>query len=191
MNGRIKSLSTGNASGFIAGDDGLNVYFQSSAVLAYDIAGLAVGQLVSFDLEGGKWLRAMNVCVHREHQVPRAPEKHPLSVRLRYMGFEQVGSLRSYRFDRISPGEEKKTFVVTTDLALFLKHHLRIQEGPALCLHLLSEDMGALGPAAWPLLQCQLTDRDILAHLAAQPVPAARRGHKRILPAALAASHSA
>jgi cold shock CspA family protein len=191
MNGTIKSLSAGNASGFIAGEDGLSICFQSSGVLAYDIAGLTVGQLVTFDVEGGKWPKAMNVCVRRQHQIAATPENHHESVDLRYMGFEQVGSVRSYRFDRISPGEEKKTFVVATDLALFLKYHVGIQEGPGLSLHLLSAEMGALGPTAWPLLQCSLTEKDMLAHLASRPAPATKRGPKRRVQAFAAASHSA
>lgn len=169
MTGRIKSLSTGTASGVITAENGLSVYFPLSAVLAYDITCLAVGQFVTFDVGDGTAPSATNVYVRKQHQVTPTSHKHDQGAWLRYMGFDQSGSVRSYRFDRISAGEDNKTFVVTTDLGLFLRYHVGIQEGPALCLHLLSAELDRMGPLTWPLLQPGLTDRDMLAHLAHRP----------------------
>jgi cold shock CspA family protein len=190
MTGRIKNLNTGNASGFIKAENGSSVRFHSSAVLAYDINSLALGQLVTFDLDGGNYPKAVNVCVHNEHQVGHAPKKRPETIPLRYMGFEQKESIRAYRFQRITPGEETKAFIVTIDLALFTKHHVSIQEGPALCLHLLMVELDAAIAAQQPPFERSLTDQDMLAHLASRPVPKTKSGPKRTPRTAAAASHA-
>lgn len=190
MTGRIKSLSPESASGFITAEDGLSVFFRSSEVLAYDICCLAVGQLVTFDVEGGSWPRATNVCVRRQHHVLPLLEKHPGSVHFRYLGFDQAGSIRSYRFDGTSADDHTNTFVVMADLALFTKHHVGIQEGPALCLRRLSTRLDGTGKTTQPTFECRLTDEDMLAHLASRPVPGMRRGPKRTPHAASAAHHA-
>ncbi|MCW9077783.1 MAG: ATP-binding cassette domain-containing protein, partial [Gammaproteobacteria bacterium] len=99
-------------------------------------------------------------------------ERRRLEIaRLRYMGFEHRGSVRIYRFERLIPGEEKGTFTVDADLAMFAKYHVGIQEGPALCLRLLVAELDVAGAAAQRSFQCSLTDREMLAHLASRPVP--------------------
>jgi hypothetical protein len=60
-------------------------------------------------------------------------------------------------------------------MLLFLNHRVHIQEGPAMCLHLLlshAED----GTCADLRV---LNDEDMLAHLASRPVPPVRSGLKR------------
>lgn len=190
MTGKIKMLSGENASGFIKAENGLSVHFDSSAVLAYDATRLAVGQLVTFELESGDCSKAVNLCVQKQHPVPDAEEKRQENIRLRYMGFEQSESVRAYRFERISAGTETKTFIVTTDLALFRKHHVGIQEGPALCLHLLMGELNAAGAAHRSPLQCSLTDRDLLDYLASRPAPRTKPGSKWMPHASAAASHT-
>ncbi len=180
MTGRIKSLSAGSESGYIKAEHGLSVYFNSSSVLAYDVACLAVGQMVTFDLEGGDRLRAVNVCVQRQHETPRpAPEKRREPTDLRYMGFEQVGSERAYKFDCLWPGKEATLFVVTADLALFRKHHVDIQDGPALCLHVLVSELEAAGSTQRLPSKRSLTDENMLAHIASRPAPRAKTRPKR------------
>lgn len=178
MNGYIKTLSIGHASGFIAADDGLTLFFQSSAVMEYDVACLAVGQLVTFDVEEGASPKVMNVSVRKSHPAPSPADKSGKAVFLRYLGFEQSGGARSYRFERISAAEDKKTFLITAEMSLFLKHHIGIQEGPALCLHLLSEALGKQGPTEASSSRSWLTDTDMLAHIASRPVPPPKRGRK-------------
>lgn len=191
MTGTIKSLDPASASGVITAADGLMVGFRPSAVLAYDVPILAVGQLVSFDLEGGRRPQALNVCVLRAPRSLNGQERRLEITCLRYAGFQQQGDIRSYRFELFAPGEARATFTVNTDLALFTKHHVGIQEGPGLCLHLLAAELDLAGTAAGTPFQCSLTDREMLAHLASRPVPRAKHGFKRALPAPGAASHVA
>jgi hypothetical protein len=62
-------------------------------------------------------------------------------VELRYLGFDQLGSARAFRFDVIAKGETKREAVITTDMALFLQHHVAIQEGPTMCAVKLTSDL--------------------------------------------------
>lgn len=179
MTGRIKSLSTMSPSGFISADNGQNVYFHSSAVSLPGAGGLAIGQLVTFDMEGGKWPAAINVRVSPQSQpAPSAPQRGAAGTYLQYLGFEQRGANRAYRFSRISRGEDTREFIVNADLALFVKHHVGIQEGPALSLRLLSAGPNSSAPAAWPSSQ-SLSDGDMLAHLARRAAAGTMRGSKR------------
>ena len=186
MTGRIKNLSAGNGAGFIESENGLKFHFDSGAVLAYDVTYLAVGQLVTFDLESGGSPKAVNICLQRAHAAPH-PDGKRKETTLRYVGFDQTKAIRTYRFERTSMGEETETFAVTTDMALFTKHHIGIQEGPALCLHVLMIGLDSASVNA-PRLACSLTEEHMLTYLASKPVPGARQHHKRIpRPAAAAA----
>lgn len=175
MTGRIKILSAGSASGFIEAETGGRVHFDSSAVLAYDVAYLAIGQLVTFDIEDGLGRKAVNICVQRP-QPTTPPDGKRKDSMLRYVGFDQIQTIRTYRFERTSLGEETETYAVTTDIALFTKYHVAIQEGPALCLRLLTVGVEVAGPSR---LRRSLTEQDILTHVASRPVPGARPHHKR------------
>jgi cold shock CspA family protein len=186
MNGTIKSLNTASGSGFITAADGLMVSFLPSAVLDYDVPTLAIGQMVTFDLEPGRHPKALNVYVQR---AGNAEGKRLEITRLRYIGFEHRGRVRIYRFERYLPGEAKRTFTVDVDLALFTKHHVGIQEGPALCLHLLEAEQHLADEAGRTVSQCSLTDREMLAYLASRPVPRPKHGFKHAQPAPDVTSH--
>jgi hypothetical protein len=121
---------------------------------------------------------AVNVCVEKQHKGTTPRDTLTANVYLRYLGFEQVGSIRSYQFDRIASDEGTKTFVVTADMALFLKYQVGIQEGPAVCLHALSAKLGVTPP---PLLEYALTDDDMVGHLASRPLPVGKRARKAAL----------
>jgi len=131
MTGRIKLLSVGSSSGVIESEGGVRLYFDAGAVLAYDVATLSVGQLVTFDSENGVGRKAVNVCVQRPHSSLPVEKKRKESM-LRYVGFDQTRAIRTYRFERTSFGEDTETFAVTTDVTLFTKYHIGIQEGPSL-----------------------------------------------------------
>ena len=187
MTGRIKNLTAGSSSGLIEGENGSRFHFDSWSVLAYDVTYLAVGQLVTFDLANGANPNAVNISLQRSHQVPRAEGKRKESV-LRYVGFDQTKGIRTFRFERTSVGEETETFAVTTDVALFTKHHIGIQEGPALCLSLLIPRVDAAGATAVLRPECSLTEEDLLKYLASKPVPGSRPHHKRTTPRTTAAA---
>jgi len=94
-------------------------------------------------------------------------------MRLRYLGFEHEGNLRLYSFQRLTPREQAQTFLVEADLSLFRRHQVHIQEGPALCLKMLSVGLDC---AADPrtLARCRLTQQHLTAFVASQPVRGAR-----------------
>jgi hypothetical protein len=112
-------------------------------------------------------------------QAPSRPaEKLSPGTYLQYLGFDHTGSVRTYRFRRISRGEESREYVVKADLALFAKHHVAIQEGPTLCLHRLLETPDSSGALARPMSE-SLTDTDMMTHLASRPEPRAKGWSKR------------
>ena len=84
-------------------------------------------------------------------------------MELRYMGFDQSQSTRSYRFDRVVKGEPSERLVITADLALFLTHRVHIQEGPTLCAGKLAADLAQSQGG-----EHQLTNDDLVAHLRAR-----------------------
>jgi cold shock CspA family protein len=179
MTGTITIFDDRRASGVISAEDGLRVRFDSSEVLAYDAGNLAVGQSVTFDVLRGNHPKAFNVCVDRPH-AQRAGAGSREIMAPRYVGFDQSGNLRLYRFERVTPGESRTTVVVNADMALFTKHHIGIQEGPALCLRLLVAALDAAAGAAAPTPPpYALTDREMLAYLESRPVPGKRPGSKR------------
>lgn len=175
MTGRIKNLNSGRTSGFIEAENGVKLQFDSRAVLAYDINYLCVGQLVTFEMEGGLNRKAVNICVQRPTHTPAVEGKRKESM-LRYVGFDQTKTIRTYRFERTSLGAQTEVFVVTTDIALFTKYRVAIQEGPSLCLRLLTVGLDGAGVHE---LERSLTEQDILTHVASRPVPGTRPHHKR------------
>jgi hypothetical protein len=112
--------------------------------------------------------------------MPAGPaENLPQGTFLQYVGFSQAGSVREYRFRRISRGEEAQEFVVTAAMPLFAKHRVAIQEGPGLCLHVLLRHWATWGAPAASAAR-SLNESDMLAHLASQPVRTGK-GSKREL----------
>lgn len=183
MTGRIYKLDHANTAGSIKGENGQIIPFDFSVVLAYDVACFGVGQIVTFELRSEGHHHAVDVSVRKLNVRSDTKEKLEEQLRLRYLGFDQQGGVRSYRFEQILRGEENKTFTVTSELALFTKHHVGMQEGPAICLQLLSTQL-ASGETEQRRLNCSLADQDMVAHLVRQPAPAAKHHAKRFLGAA-------
>jgi cold shock CspA family protein len=180
MTGTIKSLDAASGCGAIASEDGLIVAFGPSEVLAYDVSTLAVGQVVNFNLRPGKRPRAANVLVQRALPTKSPQEKQLGVMRLRYVGFEQRGAMRSYLFEGLTPEAERRAFTVQADLALFARHHVGVQEGPSLCLHWLESLLGKEGASA--RLHHTLSEEQMVAYVATRPAPRARHGHPNVLP---------
>ena len=95
-------------------------------------------------------------------------------MQLRYIGFDQAKNIREYKFEGVAAGETAKHFVVSADLAMFVKYRVGLQEGPALCLKRLSADLETLQQ-----LPHELTSGDLLAHISAQAAAAERKNSSR------------
>jgi len=109
-------------------------------------------------------------------------------MEIRYLGFEQQQNARAYRFDVIEKGQPSKHCVVTADLALFLAHHVGIQEGPTLSANKLVADLQSQVEGSH-----ELTDFDLRSHATARTLADAERamrksGHRRPLAGADAKS---
>jgi cold shock CspA family protein len=167
MTGRIEVLDTEGTPGFIRSEEGMVVHFQLSQVAVRHAGDLAVGQLVTFEMEKGNPPKAFNIKIEKRHYTTHGAEKRQQPVR--YLGFEQTGNVRAYKFERLSPGGEKQTATVSTDLALFLTHHIGLQDGPVLCLRLVTAELDGIDSDSRLPFQRSLTDADMLAHLASRP----------------------
>jgi hypothetical protein len=91
-------------------------------------------------------------------------------MQLRYLGFDQLQNARAFRFDIMNKGEATRQAVVTADLALFLEHHVGIQDGPTLCASKLCSDLENSIEGAHTL-----TADDIRAHAEARATAEAKR----------------
>jgi hypothetical protein len=100
------------------------------------------------------------------------------AMSIRYSGFDQRNDTRSYVFQYLVLGEKARPIVVSAEIALFLTHHVRIQDGPALCLHTLMSETSGVDLSQAGTLQRQLTAQDVLAYLASQPLPAQAKGKR-------------
>jgi cold shock CspA family protein len=169
VNGKITEFSRKGSSGAIQSDDGEHLHFDVTAVLAYDVAALAPGQIVSFEPDGGSPPKAINVSVLPPASIHYSDDRYREMRRIRYVGFDQQKNIRTYRFERFSPGELTEHFLVDTDMVLFGQNKVKLQEGPALCLHLLAH---ALGPEpAIPQNPYSVTAQHMLAFLASEGEP--------------------
>jgi len=170
MIGRIKNMSATSRSGFIQADNGQTVYFTSAAVWEHDFPFLTVGQAVSFELQDGHWLKAANVHLLENHRPTRAPEKSREPMQLRYVGFDQAGFVRTFRFQAAVSGEQTRDYTVTADVRLFQKYHIGIQEGPSLCTQILLTQLGPLHEPAEQSVQPVLNEKDLIALVASRTV---------------------
>jgi hypothetical protein len=94
---------------------------------------------------------------------------------LRYSGFDQRDNTRYYIFQyRVAPGEKARPIVVSAEIPLLVKHHVRIQDGPDLCLRTLMPEVAGFDLSQIGALQRVLTAEDLLAYLASQPAPATK-----------------
>lgn len=172
MNGKITAFSRKGSSGAIQSDQGGRFHFDVGAVLAYDVAGLSAGQVVNFEPDGGSPPKAINVSVLPPASIHYSDDRYREMRRFRYVGFDQQKDIRTYRFERFAPGEPTERFFVDTDMALFGRHKVKLQEGPALCLHLLTH---ALGPEPTvPQSPYSVTEQHVLAFLTSEGEPSGK-----------------
>jgi cold shock CspA family protein len=195
MIGRIKNLSATNRSGFIQAENGQTVYFAGSAVWEHDFPLLTVGQAVSFELQSGHWPKAANVHLFEDrHHMSHAQEKAQEAIQLRYVGFDQSGFVRTFRFQGVISGEQTRDYVVTGDVRLFQKYHVGIQEGPALCVQLLLAQLELSHELHSNLASAVLGDKDFATLVASRTVAPRkpfRRRPRPVRPQVHGANHPA
>lgn len=178
MNGTIEFISGQNGSGAVRSANGENFDFELTGVLAYDVAELAAGKLVHFDVASGPSPKAINISIDPACDISAGRNADREIMRLRYLGFEHKGNLRLYYFQRLTPQQQAQTFLVEADLSLFRTHQVHIQEGPALCLKMLLVRSECAGDPQTPV-RCALTQQHLTAFLTSQPVRGGQRGPKR------------
>lgn len=100
------------------------------------------------------------------------------ALNLRYSGFDQKENTRHYIFRRSLRGEMGMRVVVSAEMFLFRKYPIRVQDGPAFCLHTLMLESEGLEPSLEELPPRVLTDQDAVAYLASLPIPASTKGKR-------------
>jgi hypothetical protein len=97
---------------------------------------------------------------------------------LRYFGFDQRENTRSYVFQYIIPGAKPRPIVVSAEIPLLVKYHVRIQDGPALCLHMLMAEVQGFDFSQIGTLRRLLTVQDLLVFVASHPQPTEVKGKR-------------
>jgi hypothetical protein len=68
-------------------------------------------------------------------------------MQLVYMGFTQEASLRCFHFQRVLTQSRLSSlpkivqFTLKADMALFMQNHIPVQDGPAICLQILTDTL--------------------------------------------------
>jgi hypothetical protein len=103
--------------------------------------------------------------------------KSEAAAPVRYLGFDDAGGTRIYKFGRLPSRAGMEIFVVNMDVAMFLKHKISFQDGPAMC--------SAIMAASAEPKDHWVTDDDSLEFIARRPVKADRKPprQKQPLPA--------
>ncbi|MCU1337767.1 MAG: hypothetical protein JWO19_3348 [Bryobacterales bacterium] len=171
MTGRIAGLAASTRTGTIRGEDGSHFVFCGAAVLG-DFASLAVGHRVSFVIVRGSYT-ALNV-FGEPLRASASGKKRVEAPDLRYTGFHQSDNVRTYSFAELTSFQSAQ-HCVTVDVALLLKHHIAVQEGPELCLHKLMSDLKDFPES----IRHHFGDEDLLALVASRAEALARRRLKR------------
>ncbi len=102
-----------------------------------------------------------------------------------YMGFTQQAGLRCFRFQGVLPTERPANvstnieLEMSADMALLAQHRVRVQDGPALCLQVLSAFLAGAPDTAIPFETYHITEADVRAFVvdrdAAEQANLARR----------------
>ena len=109
-------------------------------------------------------------------------------MQLRYMGFTQQGSLRSYFYQRSTQSDlgvrakHIDEFHVDADLGLLTLFQVRVQDLPSLCLSLLSAAIATNSGEQQLSSAYTVTAKDLGAHVLAHRPPEAHRPPRRKKP---------
>ena len=173
MLGTVTRFSKVTATGTILSEHGESFDFDLAAVLTYDMAALAEGKLVHFEPAGRSPCKANNVALEAPAAIHPGAERYKEIRQLRYVGFQHLGNLRKYRYERITPGEPTQNFAVDADLSLFHVCRIAIQDGPTMCMRILTAGLDA-GESNEAMASCALTEQHIRDYQATLPLPGAK-----------------
>lgn len=184
MTGAIEELNNHRRSGSIRAIDGRLFTFFDSAVLGEQFDFLKVGQQVSFETGLGQELRNADrvrpkiarvggPSVLSTERPAAGPAPSGAPAHFLYTGFDQPKGVRHYKFSAVAHGQATIDFIVSVDMALFLKYHVGIQEGPGLCLRKLAQAI----PESQ--MQGQLTEGDVVAYVSDRAAAVARNLERR------------
>lgn len=91
-----------------------------------------------------------------------------------YMGFTQQGNIRCFRFQGVFPRERPTKiarmleFSITADMALWARYKIPVQEGPTLCLEILTAALAAAADQNLPFKAYSVTPEDLSAFASAR-----------------------
>jgi hypothetical protein len=183
--GAIEELNNHRRSGSILAIDGRLFTFFDSAVLGEQFDFLKLGQQVSFETGLGQELRnadRVRPKIARAGSSPVLSTERPAvgpaaagaPAHFLYTGFDQPKGVRHYKFSAVAHGQATIDFIVSVDMALFLKYRVGIQEGPWLCLRKLAQAIPDSSS-----MQGQLTEGDVVAYVSDRAAAVARNLERR------------
>lgn len=173
MLGTVTRFSKIAATGTIRSEQGESFDFDFAAVLTYDMAALAEGKFVHFEPAGRSPCKATNIALEPPAAIHPGAERYKEIRQLRYIGFQHKGNRRKYQYERITPGEATQTFAVDADLGLFHDCRIAIQDGPTMCMRILTAGLDA-GQSSEAMASCSLTEQNIRDYQATLPLPGAK-----------------
>jgi hypothetical protein len=106
-------------------------------------------------------------------------------MQLVYMGFTQQANLRCFHFERIlAKGglanlPKIAQFTLKADMALFTQHHVPVQEGPAICLRILTDTLSASGENELPSSSFAVTTEHLSIFVSARTSIAEAKAARR------------
>ncbi len=137
------------------------------------MAALAEGKMVHFEPAGRSPCKATNVALEAAPAIHPGAERYKEIRQLRYVGFQHQGNRRVYRYERITPGEATQNFAVDADLSLFQICRIAIQDGPTMCMRILTAGLDS-GQSTEAMASSFLTEQNIRDYQAALPLPPAK-----------------
>ncbi len=91
-----------------------------------------------------------------------------------YMGFTQQANIRCFRFQGVLPRERPTKlakifeFAMNADMALLTRYKIPVQDGPALCLEILTAALARTSEEAIPFAAYSVTSQDLSAFASAK-----------------------
>jgi hypothetical protein len=105
-------------------------------------------------------------------------------MQVAYLGFIQQGNVREFQFDghqRRQPGSVgiHVKLVMTADMAIMNRYHLRFQDLPAMCLRKLSALFDTYERYEGQGTEFTFTEADVCSYFASLPAPPAKKERAR------------